>query len=200
MFSVSIDMSRFKAAVKAATAQLPRNMSELVQAATEGEMQSLKSSHPYKDRSGALTASLSTKMVQTSPRRMIAALRAKASHASYVEFGTQPHIIQPKHVKGGKVGSVAWSKPSVNRGGTRTNTKHLKGWTWTSNQRTRKEGAAKPMLCFFSKGRWVRVPFVHHPGTKPLWFMTQAARNSAFHVVDGLPTVFSTWARMISRA
>lgn len=195
MFSVEIDVSRLRSAIRSASEKLSKDLHTDVAQAASAAIQSVKSSHPYKDRTGALTKSLAMKLGPQSRYKSTADLMARVPYASFQEFGSQPHVIQPRHARGSKHGIQTWTR-STSRG---RDTSHLVGVKWKS--RVRRDGqAARPMLVFWNRGKLCIVPMVHHPGTRPKHFMTDAALRAALGIGDRMPSMFARWAKNISDA
>lgn len=56
-----------------------------------------RATHPYKDRTGALTASIGSRMLSSNNEGAEGVFEATARHASFIERGTDPHEIRPKN-------------------------------------------------------------------------------------------------------
>jgi hypothetical protein len=55
-----------------------------------------RSTHKYQDRTGGLTASISGRVLVSTPGAALGEIRATKEYASYVEGGTAPHVIEPR--------------------------------------------------------------------------------------------------------
>ncbi len=64
----------------------------------EGAAQA-RASHPYKDRTGALTSSTKGRVTVSTPGAAEGVIEATARYASFVEEGTRPHEIRPRKAK-----------------------------------------------------------------------------------------------------
>lgn len=58
-----------------------------------------RTTHKYKDQSGALTASINGRVLVSTPGAALGEIRASKGYASEVENGTPPHVIVPKRAK-----------------------------------------------------------------------------------------------------
>lgn len=67
-------------------------------AVTEGAAEA-RATHKYKDRSGALTGAISGRVLMSTTGAAFGEMRASKEYASYVEGGTEPHIIEPRRAK-----------------------------------------------------------------------------------------------------
>lgn len=61
----------------------------------EGAAQA-RASHPYRDQTGALTASTRGRVEISTPGGAVGVIEATARYASFVEAGTEPHDIRPR--------------------------------------------------------------------------------------------------------
>jgi hypothetical protein len=89
-------------------------------AVTEGAAEA-RSTHKYKDQTGALTASISGRVLVSTPGAALGEMRASKGYASHVEGGTDPHVIEPKRGKALKftIGGRTVFATRVNHPGTR---------------------------------------------------------------------------------
>lgn len=88
--------------------QLKQALTEVL----EGMVQYVRSSHPYTDRTGALTRSIHAEVDGLRENLLTARFIADAPYASQVEYGTSPHGIDaPVYLKG-----VGWRHIKVHPG------------------------------------------------------------------------------------
>ena len=112
-----------------------------------------RTSHGWKNRTGALENSIKSAMLEVGHQRAVgeisAGLDSKArKYASVMEKGSIPHPIFPKNF----------------------------------NLRTQRAGT-HGFLTFKVDGRWVIVPYVNHPGTRPYKFMRHGADTAEKYLV-----------------
>lgn len=90
-----------EADLRAKIAQADREMAvvlrDSVKNACDEGAQEARDTHQYKDRSGALTASIDSRLLASGADVAMGEMTAKAPYASHVEGGTVPHVILPKN-------------------------------------------------------------------------------------------------------
>lgn len=118
--------------------------------------------HPYRDRTGTLTASIGS-LVTTSQAGAEGVIAAEAAHASYIEKGTKPHMIWPKAGEGSK-GPTREGQSRRKKGDVGT---HRVALRWFE------DGSTDP--------RFAR--FVRHPGTAPMPFIQPAAEVAREYIL-----------------
>lgn len=115
-----------------------------------------RSSHAYKDRTGALTKSIQGRVEVSAPGAAEGVIEALEPYASFVEEGTQPHEIRPKAGEG--------SVGPLRRGQSR---------------RTKTDiGTHRVALRWTEGGQVFFARVVHHPGGKPYPFMGPAVQKA----------------------
>ncbi len=115
-----------------------------------------RSNHAYKDKTGALTRSISGRLETSTRGGAVGVIEATAPYASEVEKGTAPHEIRPK-ASSGFVGPVR-------RGQSRRASDDI--------------GTTRTALRFDMGGEQVFARVVHHPGTAPHPFIGPAAQKA----------------------
>lgn len=134
-----------------------------------------RANHGYKDRTGALTASIDGKVETTTANGAAGFIEASAKHASYIEKGTRPHDIRPKAGEGTtgplRKGQSRRTKDDI---GT-----HRVALRWTQDGETR------------------FAAVVHHPGTEAIPFMREAADAAALVLTDEIDQTLSEVAALI---
>jgi HK97 gp10 family phage protein len=93
----TINESEIRAKIAQADRQMAIELRESVKNACDEGAQEARDTHQYKDRSGALTASIDSKLLVSGADVAMGEMTAKAPYASYVEGGTEPHVILPKN-------------------------------------------------------------------------------------------------------
>ena len=101
MFTVEIEgLEEVDAEWQAALADVARGMTAGVERGVREAAEQARSTHPYQDRTGKLTASISGALVSsatpTAGGEAVGVLTAKEPYASFVEAGTAPHEINAR--------------------------------------------------------------------------------------------------------
>jgi len=132
---------------------LGSKMAGAVKAACEGGAEEARTNHRYKDKSGALTKSISGRLLSSDMVKAEGEIVASAPHASFVEEPTRAHEIRPKLGRA----FVGPARPGQGRS----------------------RGAGKIALRWQDAGGGVHFAgVVHHPGTKGYGFMGQAYQKA----------------------
>jgi hypothetical protein len=101
MFTCEIDLAPVLATWREACAEIARGMNRGVERGVTEAIEAARQSHPYTDRTGALTASLRGYLERSAAPRgggqAVGVMTAGARYASYVEAGTGPHVIEAKN-------------------------------------------------------------------------------------------------------
>jgi hypothetical protein len=94
---------------------------EGVRDAVQEGAQEARTTHQYKDRTGALTASIEGNVLVSTPGAALGEIRARKRYASFVEEGTPPHEIRPRSGQALRfnVGGRTVFARSVNHPGTK---------------------------------------------------------------------------------
>ncbi len=102
-FTIEIDTSEVERDWAEACRVLSDGARSGVAKGVEEGAQAARSSHPYKDRSGALTGSIRGYAETSTEGGAVGVLEATAKHASYIEKGTDAHEIRAR-----KAGALHW--------------------------------------------------------------------------------------------
>lgn len=94
MWDIEIDTRELEHAWAQARNALSDGIRRGVQLAVEEGAEQARSAHPYTDRTGKLTQSISGKVLVSTTGGATGVIEAKASYASYVEGGTAAHAIR----------------------------------------------------------------------------------------------------------
>lgn len=96
MLNITIDvdgLEELQAAWEGAFAELAAATATATQRACQEGAEEARAVHQYKDRTGALTASITGHLVRVNPLDAEGVIEAKSTYASFVEEGTSPHEI-----------------------------------------------------------------------------------------------------------
>lgn len=117
MFSVAFDLSDLESKVTRHRQELLSLGAVAMDNLGNSVAQSITSGRYYTNRTGALSRSVEVQRISPLQRRVI----AKAKHASYVDQGTRPHVIQARRAKALRfvMGGVVVFRRSVHHPGTR---------------------------------------------------------------------------------
>jgi len=115
-----------------------------------------KSRHEFKTGSGELASSIRGHVEVATRGGAVGVIEATAKHASYVEYGTQPHEIRPKVGEG--------FKGPMRRGQSRRDKYDI--------------GTTRVALRWTTNGTVHFARVVHHPGSRPYAFMGLALQKA----------------------
>lgn len=157
---VTVDIDGLRERAGRSQAILLQSIEDVADEGAKVAVESARSSHAFRDRSGHLRSSIMvTEPARATSRIAVATIAAKAPYAGYVEWGTSEHWIRPR---------MARSFIGPTQEGQRREKRRPHG-----------RGDKVPgMLVFYSPklGRWVRTPEVRHPGTTARLYMHDGAR------------------------
>ena len=104
LFDITVDTGELEDQAMALGEQCERLLSagcvNGVRVAVEAGASYARANHAWQNRTGALTASIDSRMDVVTANGAIGTIEATAKHASYMERGTPPHRIEPRSADG----------------------------------------------------------------------------------------------------